>query len=1178
MPAPPGYNQARLSPAASMDPFVHLHVHSDYSLLDGACAVDKLVAQAKQQGMGAVALTDHGNLFGAWSFHAAARAAGIKPILGCELYVCKNADHRGPPEGDSYNHLIVLCENEAGYRNLVKIVSEASLHGFYYKPRISKAFLAEHSQGLVGLSACLKGEVQEELLRENPAAARRVAGEYAELFGPERFYLEIQDQGLEQEHRIQAGLVELSRQTGLGLVATNDCHYLTAGDARMHDVLLCIQTGKRVGDTQRMRFGSDQFFLKTGAEMLRVFSGLEEAVHRTTAIAERCDFHLSKVEDPFPEFSVPEGSNRDDYFEQVARAGMASREEWIETRRRLGKARYPRAAYQARLDQEIAVIRGMRYSGYFLIVWDFIRFARERGIPVGPGRGSAAGSLVSYALGITDLDPLENELLFERFLNPERISMPDIDIDFCMHRRGEVIEYVTHKYGRENVSQIITFGTMAAKAAIKDVGRALDLPYGEVDRIAKLVPNQLNITLAEALEQSPPLRELADCDARVGELLEVAQKVEGLCRHAGMHAAGVVIAPRPLTELVPLYKTNREEIVTQFDMNGLEKLGLLKMDFLGLTTLTILEEAVAMIERNRGVKLELARLPDEDAATFELFCKGQTHGVFQFESAGMRDILRRYRPSRLSDLTALNALYRPGPIQGGMIDDFIDRKHGRKPIAYALPELEPILAETFGVFVYQEQVMQAANRLAGYSLGQADILRKAMGKKQAEEMDRQRAKFVAGARERGLPAEPVERVFDLMAQFAAYGFNKSHSAAYAWVAYQTAYLKTHYPVEFMAALLSSSISNTDSMVKYIKECREMKLPVEAPDIHVSLAGFTPQGERIRFGLNAIKNVGESAVQAILAAREADGFRDLYDFCERVGGKALNKRVVESLVKSGAMDAWGRRAAVHAQVERALEQAQKAEKARQSGQHGLFLSFDEDAAQRPAPALPAVPDWDEDTRLAGEKEVLGYFVSGHPLERFADRLLDLRVTPLEEVGSRGARNNDEIQVAGILSQLQVKRNKKGEAWATASLEDRTGRRELLCFAEAYRRLEPQLRLTQPVLARVRVRAEDNDDDPGQAETKLQVMELRDLAGAPVSLPQGLRLRLELDGLSPERVERLAAMLAGSSGSAKIHLHAVSSAGQFEQILEVAGGVGGGAAFRRGLEEICGPGSVRVVSGE
>ncbi|MGH9477255.1 MAG: DNA polymerase III subunit alpha [Terriglobales bacterium] len=1153
-----------------MDPFVHLHVHSDYSLLDGACDVTKLVERTKAMGMSAIALTDHGNLFGAYSFHAAARAAGIKPILGCELYICNNADHTAPPEGDTYNHLIVLCESEQGYRNLVKIVSEASLHGFYYKPRISKNFLAAHSAGLIGLSACLKGEVQELLGRDQAQEARRVAGEYADLFGSGHFYLEIQDQGLTQEHRIKDDLLALSRSLALPLVATNDCHYLGHDDAQMHDVLLCIQTGKRVHDTNRMRFGSDQFYLKSGAEMLRVFSGVEDAVQRTAEIASRCDFHLHKIENSFPEFAVPAGVSLDDYFEQVTRAGMTAREPWIENRRHLGKSKYAPAAYRERLDRELAVIRGMRYSGYFLIVWDFIRFAREQAIPVGPGRGSAAGSLVSYALGITDLDPLEHELLFERFLNPERISMPDIDIDFCMNRRSEVIEYVTHKYGRDNVSQIITFGTMAAKAAIKDVGRALDLPYAEVDRIAKLVPNQLNITLAAALEQSRPLRELADSDPKIAELLQVAQKVEGLCRHAGMHAAGVVIAPRPLTELVPLYKTNRDEIVTQFDMNGLENLGLLKMDFLGLTTLTVLDEAIKLIHQHSGETIDLAHLPEDDATTFELFCKGQTFGVFQFESAGMRDILRRYRPNRLSDLTALNAIYRPGPIQGGMIDDFIDRKLGRKPIEYALPELQPILEETFGVFVYQEQVMQAANRLAGYTLGQADVLRKAMGKKNQEEMNRQRETFISGACAGGLPTAQVETIFDLMAQFAGYGFNKSHAAAYGWVAYQTAYLKAHYPVAFMAALLNASMGSTDSMVKYLKECRAMQLPVSAPDINLSGSGFTPHGSGVRFGLTAIKNVGEASVRAIVAARGAGAFTNLHDLCTRVEGKALNKRVLESLIKAGALDAFGARAALLAASERALEAAQKSAQARQSGQHGLFLDFNEAALS--APPLPAVTEWDEDTRLNAEKEVLGYYVSGHPLARWADRCADLQAVALEEIESRVRNRQDEIHVAGILSQLQLRRSKKGEAWASATLEDLSGRRELLCFSEAYRRLDAALRLTGPVLARVRVLIEEGDNGDS---VKLQLLDLSDLASAPVSPPLGLRLRLPLDSLAPATLARLAEALTVPAGSAKLHVQAYSESGQFEQVLELAAGVAGDTAFRRDLEAICGSGSVRAV---
>jgi len=1160
------------------EPFVHLHVHSDYSLLDGACKIERLVARAKERHMPAVALTDHGVLFGAVAFHQAAKKAGVKPIIGCELYICHNADHRAAPEGDTYNHLIVLCENETGYRNLVKIVSESSLHGFYHKPRISKAFLARHSAGLIGLSACLKGEVQELLTQDRPADAERVAGEFRDLFGRDNFFLEIQDQGLEQEHRIKDALLALSGRTGLPLVATNDCHYIDHDDAQAHDVLLCIQMGKRVQDAKRMRFGSDQFFLKTGEEMLRVFSGIEDAVRRTVDIAARCELEIAKVSDPFPAFQVPAGHSLDSYFQHVAREGMRGREERLTQRRLAGQTPYSAALYQERLEREIAVISSMQYAGYFLIVWDFISFARRQGIPVGPGRGSAAGSLVGYALGITDIDPLEHELLFERFLNSERVSLPDIDIDFCMNRRGEVIEYVTGKYGRENVSQIITFGTLAARAAIKDVGRAMDLPYGDVDRVAKLVPEGPNVTLEKALADNSRLAQARDSDPRIRELLDTAQRVEGLSRHPGMHAAGVVIAPRPLTEILPLFKTSRDEIVTAYDMSGLDKIGLLKMDFLGLTTLTILNEAVGLIERHRGQRIDLANLPEGDPATFELFCRGLTSGIFQFESAGMRDILRRYRPDKLSDLTALNALYRPGPIQGGMIDDFIERKHRRRKIEYELPELEPILSETLGVFVYQEQVMQAANRLAGYSLGEADLLRRAMGKKNVAEMAQHREKFQRGAVANGLPAAASVRIFDLMEQFASYGFNKSHSAAYAWVAYQTAYLKAHYPVEFMAAQLTSQSGNTDSVVKYINECREMHIPVAPPDVNVSEAAFTPQGDTIRFGLQAIKNVGTPTIEALLKARQAGtAFSSVFDLCGRIGSKLLNKRVLESLIKSGACDsllggrgAQGRSAGM-AIIDRALDGALRREKEQEIGQHGLFLAFGaaSEAVAADASALPQTPAWDEATRLAGEKEVLGLYVTGHPLDRHADLLTDLGVFAVEKFQARLPPGVEEFLVAGMLGGIQVKRNKKGQSWAVAQIEDRSGRMELLCFAEAYQRLELQLRLTVPVVVRGRLMA-DSDTTP-----RLQVMDVRELSQEKPVLPRALTVALDADCMSPELAAGLASLLRQAPGSAKIHLHVRSTADSFEQILEVKTPVQADARFRRTVEELCGPGSVRVV---
>src|SRR5437660_3537812 len=902
-----------------MPQFVHLHLHTDYSMLDGACDVEKLCHRVKELGMPAVAMTDHGNIFGAVHFVNAAHKAGVKPIVGCELYVCKKEDHnieRTPPEGDTYNHLLVLAENEEGYRNLVKIASEAWRHGFYYNPTVSKKCLAEHAKGLIALLACLKGEVAESLMEEKYEAARVAAATYADIFGKRNFFLEIQDQGLEMEHRIHPHLFRLEKDLGLPLVATNDSHYLSEDDAHAQDVMVCIQTGKSIQDPNRMKFQGSQFYVKSHDEMYQVFKDSPDVLAHTLVIAERCNLRLDKVSNPFPHFDVPEGYTLDSYFEQVTRQGFGLRMEPIRELAAAGKLKHGVSEYEQRLAREIAIIQQIKFCGYFLIVWDFIRYAKERNIPVGPGRGSAAGSLVSYSMGITDLDPLQHELLFERFLNPERVSMPDIDIDFCMNRRGEVIDYVTRKYGRENVAQIITFGTMAAKAAIKDVGRAMDIPYSDVDRIAKMVPNQLNIKLDRAIKDSPALQQAYESDSQIRQLLDTARKLEGLVRNAGVHAAGVVISPRPLTELVPLHKTKNDEIVTAFDMVAIEKMGLLKMDFLGLTTLTILDDTLKLIAQTRGEHITLEGILLDDQETYEkVFHSGLTSGVFQFESHGMRDVLRRYRPNSIEDLTALNALYRPGPIQGGMIDDFIDRKHGRKRIEYELPELQEILQETLGVIVYQEQVMQIANRLAGYSLGEADLLRRAMGKKIAEEMAAQRERFVSGAIQRGYPQKKIEKIFDLMAQFAGYGFNKSHSAAYALLAYHTAYLKTRYPVEFMAALLTSVTGSTDDVVKYINECREMSIAVEAPDINVSDANFTPHGSAIRFGLAAVKNVGHNAIESIVAARkefagegaratqalptqpgaaQAGRFKSIYEFCEKVDLRLLNKRVLESL--------------------------------------------------------------------------------------------------------------------------------------------------------------------------------------------------------------------------------------------------------------------------------------------
>jgi len=1159
-----------------MSQFVHLHLHTDYSMLDGACDVEKLVQRVKELGMPAVAMTDHGNIFGAVHFVNAAKAAGIKPIVGCELYVCKKDDHnieRTPPEGDTYNHLLVLAENEEGYRNLAKITSEASLRGFYYKPRVSKKFLAEHSKGLIGLSGCLKGEVAERLMEDNYDAARNAAAGYSDIFGKDNFFLEIQDQGLEQEHRIHSNLFRLEKELGLPMVATNDSHYLCEDDAHAQDVMLCIQTGKSIQDTNRMKFQGTGFFVKSHDEMYRVFKDAPDVLSRTLGIAERCNMRLEKISNPFPHFDVPAGFTLDSYFEHVAREGFARRLETLRGLEAQGRLKHSLAEYEQRLARELAIIQQMKFSGYFLIVWDFIRYARERDIPVGPGRGSAAGSLVSYALGITDLDPLQHELIFERFLNPERISLPDIDIDFCMNRRGEVINYVTNKYGRENVAQIITFGTMAAKAAIKDVGRAMGVLYSEVDRIAKMVPTTLNIKLEDAIKESPALQQAYESDAQVRELLDTAKKLEGMVRNAGVHAAGVVISPRPLNELVPLHKTKNDEIVTAFDMVAIEKLGLLKMDFLGLTTLTILDDSLKLIAQTRGERVVLENIGLDDPETYEkVFHKGLTSGVFQFESRGMRDVLRRYQPNSIEDLTALNALYRPGPIQGGMIDDFIDRKHGRKKIEYELPELQEILQETLGVIVYQEQVMQIANRLAGYSLGEADLLRRAMGKKKHEEMAQQRERFIEGAVQRGYPPKKIEKIFDLMAQFAGYGFNKSHSAAYALLAYQTAYLKTRYPVELMAALLTSVTGSTDDVVKYINECREMGIAVEAPDINVSDANFTPHGSAIRFGLAAVKNVGHNAIQSIVAGRKELGrYSSVYEFCEKVDLRLLNKRVLESLIKSGAMDGLGRRAQLMAVLDRAIEGAQKTQRDAESGQHGLFGVFQEEAVTSSNTKLPDTPDWDEHTRLANEKEILGFFISGHPLEKYRDKLEDLHALSTEEIGAmKSSTGKDEnIATAGIITSIRVLKSKRGDFYAQGTLEDMSGSLEMLVFPEAYRKLQDRVKLEVPVLIRGGVRIEEG------ANPKLTVNEIQPLEEARVPLPRSLRIRVPLETASEATVDALQVLCVQRKGEAKV-LFDVERQGDFMVVMEAEGyNVQPDRNFIARVEELCGRGAVRVI---
>jgi DNA polymerase-3 subunit alpha len=1160
--------------------FVHLHVHTDFSLLDGACETSELLDEASRQKMPAVAITDHGNLFAAANFFHEASKRDVKPIIGCEVYVAKGSRlDRGEKAGaadarDDFepgtrgsNHLVLLCESLEGYRNLIKLVSAGYLEGFYYKPRIDYELLSKHSKGLIALSACLRGPVTECIVEEKFDRARENAYRLRDIFGKSNFFLEIQDQGLEIEKGVNRGLLRLSEETGIPLVATNDCHYIHHEDAHAQEVLLCIQTGKTMSDPHRMKFATDQFYFKTAQEMAQVFREVPDAVSRTLDIAARCNVKIERIPNALPEFKVPQGHTPGSYFEAVTREGFAQRLPHLERLAKQNLLRNPLTEYERRLTSEIEMIKQMHYEGYFLIVWDFIHYARAQEVPVGPGRGSAAGSLVSYALRITDVDPLQYNLLFERFLNPARVSMPDIDIDFCMRRRGELIDYVTRKYGRENVSQIITFGTMAAKAAIKDVGRAMDIPYGEVDRLAKLVPTTLGIELKTALEASPQLKAAIESDDRLKDLMKVALRLEGLARHASTHAAGVVISPQPLTELLPVYKTNRDEITTQYDMNALERIGLLKMDFLGLTTLTVLHDAVKMVQQNRGVHLDLDSLPLDDELTYKLFSRGDTTAIFQFESHGMRDILRRYQPSRIEDLTALNALYRPGPIQGGMIDDFINRKQGKTKVSYELPQLKDILEETYGVILYQEQVMQIANRLASFSLGEADILRRAMGKKKKEEMAAQRAKFLAGCATNKIPEKRAERIFNLMEEFAGYGFNKSHSCAYALLAYQTAFLKTHYPVEFMAALLTSETGNTEKIVKYINEARGMAIPILPPDVNESDLFFTPVADSIRFGMAAIKNVGENTAKAIRESRLSQGeFQSLYDFCERIESRFLNKRVFESLIKSGAMDSLGPREAMLASVDDAIAAIQRATRARDSGQHGLFFGGASTEAKVHFELRDAAP-WSEEERLASEYAMLGFYVSGHPLEKYVSGLKELGALSLEQV--EGQHSGKEITVAGLIVGTRPMRSKKGARWAIFTLQDMTGVQELLAFPESFARLESVLKPGAPLLLKVRVQVEE-------AGTRLSLQEARRLdAGADSAGPSEFRVRLDLQRLNEESLLQLEELFAKAAGPSTVVFELMAHDGT-TAIVPSQRKIRVTPDFVSALEQICGDEGIPRIS--
>ena len=1015
---------------------------------------------AKALNFPAIALTDHGNLFGAVDFYTAAKKAGIKPIVGCELYVAPGSRFERSSQDGGYegaSHCTVLVRNETGYRNLVKLVSKAYLEGFYYKPRVDRELLAQHADGLLVLSGCLNSEVSKLLAAGEDAKAKQVAGWYQDVFGRDHYFMEIQSHGIEEQARVTAGTLRIAEALGAPICGTNDSHYLEAAHAKAHEALLCIQTGTTLSDPNRWRFSTEEFYLKTADQMREVFRELPEACRNTLAVAERCDLELSFGKFHLPNYQVPAGFTLDSYLEHLALEGL---------RARYGDA--PSDGVVERLRYELSVISKMGFSGYFLVVWDFIAYARRKGIAVGPGRGSSAGSLVAYSLGITNVDPIRYGLLFERFLNPERISMPDMDIDFADDRRDEVIRYVVERYGEDRVAHIITFGTMGAKAVIRDVGRVLGFSYGEADRIAKLVPTfPLNISLDESLEKSPELAQNVKRDPRVGELWSVAKALEGGTRHASVHASAVVISDEPLMERVPLYKDpKRPELITGFAMGPIEKLGLLKMDFLGLKTLTVITDAVALVKAARGIELDADRLPLDDPRTYQLLSEARTLGVFQLESQGMRDALQRLRPERIEDIIAMVALYRPGPMD--LIPDFVNRKHGRAEITYEHPAMEKHLQETYGIMVYQEQVMRLAADLAGFSLAQADILRKAMGKKDRELMAEQREEFVKGCKANKVDGRKAERIWDLIEKFAGYGFNKSHAACYGLVAYQTAYLKANYPVEFMAALLTSEMERTDKIVQYIEECRAMGLRVAPPDTNRSGARFTVDGDTIRFGLAAIKNVGESAIESIVRVRQEGGaFPSLAEFCARVDLRLLNRRVLESLVKAGAFDGVGvTRAGLLAGLDQAMEAGQRRQRDRDEGQTSLFEAAGGAAAPAKEAAAPSgVPEWPTEQLLGYEKEVLGFYLSGHPLERYRDHARDLGTASAADVAVRpvGAR----VALLGQVSQLRERATKSGNRMAFASLDAVDGAVALTIFPEALKSCSVALRAPGPVLVKGRI---------------------------------------------------------------------------------------------------------------
>lgn len=1113
--------------------FVHLHVHTQYSLLDGAIRIDAMLNRAAEYGMRSLAITDHGTMFGTIEFYEKAHQAGIKPIIGCECYLApRRMTDKTPLDHQGVSHLVLLAENQEGYQNLCRLASAAQLKGFYYRPRIDKEVLKTHGAGLIGLSACLHGEIPRLITQGKMAAAEAAARWYQSVLGEDSFFLEAQHNGIPEQAIVNDGLLELSNRLSIPMVATNDCHYLDQADAHAHEVLLCVQTGKTVKDTDRFKFATDQLYFKSPGDMQATLGNYPDALANTVAIADRCQVEFDFKTYHFPKFQDDSDKSADDLFDETVAAGY----ETLMARIRARNPDVDEAVYRARLDYETSIIKDMGFSGYFLIVADFIRYGKDNGVPVGPGRGSAAGSLVAYAMNITELDPIEHGLIFERFLNPARISMPDIDVDFCINGREKVFKYVVDRYGGgDYVAQIITFGKLKPRAVIRDVGRALDIPLKEVDALAKMVPDVLNISLDDALKEEPRILALADEREDIAELIKICRVLEGLPRHASTHAAGVVIGDKRLAEYLPLYRGKKGEVVTQFDMKRVEQIGLVKFDFLGLRNLTVIDKALALIAEQGVSPPDPANLDLDDAATYALLCSGDTTGVFQLESSGMKDLLTRLRPACFADVIALVALYRPGPLESGMVDDFVECKHGRKAVEYLVDALEPILKETYGVIVYQEQVMKIAGELANYSMAEADGLRKAMGKKIAAIMAQHRERFLKGAAENHIPEDKAAQLFDLMEKFGGYGFNKSHSAAYALIAYQTAYLKAHFPVEFMAALLTSDMHNADAVVKYSAECRKLDIPILPPDVNESRVEFVVRDKQIRFGLVAVKNVGEGAIEAIIAARENGPggtprrFESLFDFCERVDLRKVNKRALEPLIKCGAFDFVGaRRSQMMAVLEDALDYGQRVQKERSDPQMGLFDMGPKKAVSLNLPSLPDLTEWDDRQRLAYEKEAIGFYVTGHPLNRY-DAVIE-KFTNAAALSLHDLADGATVILGGLISGIKIIKTRKGDPMAFVSLEDMQGTVEIVVFSSLYTQVADLLIADNALLVQGKLQKDENT-------VKILADTVVPMDKAEETWTADIHIRLDMRRTDRELLVKLREMLKRHPGSCGAYLHLV-----------------------------------------